>query len=35
MQHAACPRNGTGLEASVYPARDDPVLLLFYLGLCK
>ncbi len=26
MQRAACPRNGTGLQASARPARGDPVL---------
>ena len=25
MQLAACPRNGTGLQASARPARGDPV----------
>ena len=25
MQHAACPRNGAGLQASARPARGDPV----------
>jgi hypothetical protein len=24
MQHAACPQNGTGLQASARPARGDP-----------
>jgi len=29
MQRAACPRNGTGLQASARPARGDPVSLVY------
>ena len=33
MQLAACPRNGTGLQASARPARGDPVSLFTYTQL--
>ena len=33
MQHAACPRNGTGLQASARPARGDPASLLYRTSL--
>ena len=33
MQRAACPRNGTGLQASARPARGDPASLYACLGI--